>query len=105
MPGGGVLTLSACRALTAGWIQFAVEDTGCGIKREDLPHVFEPFHTTKDQGEGVGLGLSVVYGIVTRHHGHIDVESDIGQGTRFIIRLPIEQPADARSEDEETSTS
>lgn len=100
MPGGGVLTLSARRAPEAGRIVIQVEDTGCGIKREDLPHVFEPFHTTKDQGEGVGLGLSVVYGIVERHHGRVDVDSTLNQGTTFTVRLPIRQPRD-----EETSQS
>ena len=75
-----------------------VADNGSGIAREDLPHVFEPFFTTKEQGKGVGLGLAVVYGIVTRHHGKVDVESRPGAGTTFTIRLPRRQPAEPRVE-------
>ena len=65
-----------------------MSDTGTGIKEEDMPHVFEPFYTTKKDGKGTGLGLSVVYGIIERHNGTISVESKPGIGTSFIITLP-----------------
>ena len=70
-----------------------VEDTGVGIRAEDLSRVFDPFFTTRQVGVGTGLGLSVVYGIIEKHHGSISVQSLRKEGTRFIIRLPL--PADA----------
>ena len=69
-------------------IEVVVADTGVGIAEEALPHIFEPFFSTKDKESGVGLGLAVVYGIVQRHDGTIDVTSQPGQGTTFTIRLP-----------------
>ncbi len=66
-----------------------VEDTGVGIPKEELDRVFDPFFTTKEIGVGTGLGLSIVYGIIEKHHGIIAVESKKGEGTRFIIRLPL----------------
>ena len=66
-----------------------VADTGHGIAPEHLPHVFEPFYTTKESGAGVGLGLAVVYGIVERHGGQIDVVSPPGAGTTFTAVLPL----------------
>ncbi|KPK90399.1 MAG: hypothetical protein AMJ88_16195 [Anaerolineae bacterium SM23_ 63] len=75
------------------WLQLRVSDTGVGIKPEVLPHIFEPFFTTKAPGEGSGLGLAQVYGIVKQHDGYIDVRSQEGEGTTFIIYLPaIEVP-------------
>lgn len=70
-----------------------VADNGIGMSDEVKAHVFEPFFTTKSEGKGVGLGLSIVYGIIERHHGHIDVESELGKGTTFTITLPRTQPA------------
>jgi signal transduction histidine kinase len=64
-----------------------IEDEGAGIPAHQIPHVFEPFFTTKDVGEGTGLGLSVAWGIVSEHGGWIDVESRVGQGTRFSVYL------------------
>jgi signal transduction histidine kinase len=69
-----------------------VEDTGCGMSKEVLDEIFTPFFTTKDIGHGTGLGLPVVHGIVTGHGGVINVESKVGQGARFEIRLPIKKP-------------
>jgi two-component system NtrC family sensor kinase len=69
-----------------------VEDTGSGMSKEVLDNIFTPFFTTKDIGCGTGLGLPVVHGIVTGHGGVINVESKIGQGTRFEIRLPVKGP-------------
>jgi two-component system NtrC family sensor kinase len=63
-------------------------DTGVGIHPEVLPHIFEPFFSTKHQESGVGLGLAVVYGIVQRHGGTIGVDSERGRGTTFHLRLP-----------------
>ena len=69
------------------------EDDGSGIPQEHLEHIFDPFFTTKDVGEGTGLGLSVSYGIIRDHGGDIRVESEAGRGARFIISLPLSQPA------------
>ncbi len=82
-------------------IEIHIRDTGTGIPPEVLPHIFEPFFSTKGTAEGgVGLGLAVVYGIVNRHGGQIDVSSVPGEGTVFRIRLPrapAEPPSDART--------
>ena len=69
-----------------------VRDSGCGIKPENLPHIFDPFFTTKPVGQGTGLGLSVSYGIIRDHGGSIEVESEVGRGTLFRIRLPLRPP-------------
>ncbi len=69
-----------------------VEDHGEGIRPEHLPHIFEPFFTTKPVGKGTGLGLSVSYGIIRDHKGSLDVESTVGQGSLFRIRLPLRPP-------------
>jgi len=72
-----------------GWICVQVSDTGCGIAKENIAKVFDPFFTTKPVGKGTGLGLSIAYGIVTEHGGKIDIESEIGKGTTFTVRLPV----------------
>jgi signal transduction histidine kinase len=71
------------------FITLAVADTGEGMDGETVKHVFEPFFTTKDVGEGTGLGLPVAYGLVRDHGGWIDVDSAVGQGSRFTIFLPV----------------
>jgi PAS domain S-box-containing protein len=76
---------------------FEVADTGCGIESGHLAHIFDPFFTTKPIGKGTGLGLSLSYGIVKKHHGVIEVQSEIGLGSRFRVTLPVTrslQPAD-----------
>ncbi len=87
MPEGGKLTLQTLRNQDA--VTFLVEDTGMGMSEEVRRQVFTPFFTTKDVGQGTGLGLPVVHGIITSHGGTIEVESQVGQGTRFIIKLPV----------------
>jgi len=73
-----------------------VEDTGPGMNKDVLDKIFVPFFTTKDVGHGTGLGLPVVHGIVTAHGGLINVESKLGQGTRFEIRLPVKPPQETK---------
>jgi len=80
------------------FVYMSISDTGKGIAQEHLPRVFEPFFTTKPVGKGTGLGLSISYGIVRKHGGEIDVRSEVGVGTTFVIKLPIRQaPAAAES--------
>jgi signal transduction histidine kinase len=68
-----------------------VADTGKGIAPENLKKLFDPFFTTKPVGQGTGLGLSLSYGIVQKHHGRIEVQSELGRGTAFRVWLPVEQ--------------
>jgi two-component system NtrC family sensor kinase len=70
-------------------VQMIVADTGCGIPQEYLEAVFEPFFSTKDEVNGVGLGLPISHGIVQRHHGTIEVHSEVGAGSTFTITLPM----------------
>ena len=70
----------------------AVTDTGKGMDKETQSHIFEPFYTTKPVGTGTGLGLSLSYGIIEKHHGRIELKSEVGKGTTFTIWLPIKQP-------------
>lgn len=72
-------------------VWFEVSDTGCGMAKEALQRIFEPFYTTKQVGKGTGLGLSLSYGIVQAHNGHIDVSSELGKGTRFRVTLPLKR--------------
>ena len=90
---GGVLTIATESSLKDGKIVIRFQDSGIGIPEENLPRLFEPFFTTKKKGKGVGLGLSLVYGIIEEHNGSIKVESEVGKGTTFAIELPIMQPS------------
>ncbi len=99
MEEGGTLTLMAGRRGENFLLQVA--DTGSGIPAEALPHIFEPFYSSKDRAQGAGLGLAVVYGIVQRHGGHIDVESQPGQGTTFRMVLPHRVPEQAGEAEED----
>lgn len=71
-------------------IRIIFKDNGCGIEENTIGKVFDPFFTTKDVGKGTGLGLSITYGIVRDHGGDIRVESKQGEGSTFIIDLPVE---------------
>ncbi|MCS7316258.1 MAG: cache domain-containing protein [Bryobacterales bacterium] len=75
-----------------GFVEVSITDTGCGIPPDKLGRIFDPFFTTKPSGKGVGLGLSIAYGIVTKHGGDIRVESEVGRGSTFTVRLPVMQP-------------
>lgn len=70
-------------------VKISIQDSGTGMTEEVKHKMFEPFFTTKDIGEGTGLGLSIVFSIIEKHKGHIDVLSEVGQGTEFIITLPV----------------
>ena len=89
MPHGGVLTLKTAIADDDFKVQIEVRDNGVGISPDVLADIFEPFFTTKESGPSLGLGLAVSHGIVERHGGEIHVESDLGRGTAFVIRLPL----------------
>lgn len=91
MPGEGELTLTSSSILKdeKKWISFEIKDTGIGIDPEKKDLIFDPFFTSKAQGEGTGLGLSICHGIVAEYGGHIEVDSAIGEGTTFRILLPM----------------
>ncbi len=89
MEGNGRLTISSMVDMNTKCIEIEVSDTGSGIPEENLDKIFDPFFTTKETGHGVGLGLAISYGIIKEHKGSISVESKIGQGTTFTVRLPL----------------
>jgi two-component system NtrC family sensor kinase len=92
MEGRGVLTITTRLDEKVDEVLVSVGDTGKGIDPEVMPRLFEPFYTTKPVGEGVGLGLSTSYGIVKRHNGRIEVDSEPGKGSVFTVHLPLEGP-------------
>lgn len=87
MPQGGTLRIESAVSGNET-VTIRIIDSGIGIHSDDLPHIFEPFYTTKKEGKGTGLGLAVVYGIIERHGGTISVESAHNAGTTFTITLP-----------------
>jgi two-component system NtrC family sensor kinase len=87
MPEGGILSISTSEE--DGKVLISIADTGCGIKEEHLDMIFDPFFTTKPVGKGTGLGLSVSYGIIRKHGGTMEVESQESKGTTFTITLPV----------------
>jgi len=88
MPDGGTITVSIIQAKQNMLIHIA--DTGHGISQENINKIFDPFYTTAPVGKGTGLGLSICYSIVKQHFGNIDVDSVVGQGTTFTVRLPLD---------------
>ncbi len=105
MPNGGTLSVQTERltidpddlkthtwAQTGDYVLLSVRDTGCGMDKETCRRIFEPFFTTKDVGEGTGLGLSTVHGILKQNEGHVDVFSELGEGTTFRMYLPVSNP-------------
>lgn len=89
MPKGGIISIAADPDPETESLRISISDTGPGVAKEHQSHIFEPFVTTKQDGKGVGLGLSVVYGIVTQHGGSIRLESEEDKGATFIVNLPV----------------
>ena len=89
MPDKGTITVNSFVDNSSNTIKVTIADTGKGMTEEVKTKIFQPFFTTKDVGEGTGLGLSISYGIIKKHDGQIDVESELGKGTVFVITLPI----------------
>jgi signal transduction histidine kinase len=95
MPKGGVLTIKTRQRLPPPspeeerWLEIAMTDTGIGITEESKRRIFEPFFTTKKMGEGTGLGLAICEKIIKEHSGRIEIESEVGKGSTFLISLPV----------------
>jgi len=95
MPKGGVLTIKTRQRLPSPspkeerWLEIAMTDTGIGITEESKKRIFEPFFTTKKMGEGTGLGLAICEKIIKDHSGRIEIESEVGKGSTFLISLPV----------------
>jgi signal transduction histidine kinase len=101
MPQGGELVIRT--AQQRRFVELSIADTGCGIPAEHLEHIFDPFFTTKQRGKGMGLGLSVSYGIVTAAGGRIEVESEVGKGSTLRVSLPAVQEAHGGTNDAEAT--
>jgi two-component system NtrC family sensor kinase len=89
MNGAGTLAVASASSPEDHYIEIRIADTGSGIPPEHLTKIFDPFFTTKDPQKGTGLGLAISYGIIQKHQGDITVESTVGKGTTFIIKLPV----------------
>jgi two-component system NtrC family sensor kinase len=92
--GHGVIKISSVREMDD--IVVRISDTGKGIAAENLNRIFEPFFTTKEVGQGTGLGLSISYDIVKKHGGTMTVESEVGVGSTFVVRLPLNHQFEKR---------
>ena len=86
----GTITIVTRRDSSGNSVEVAISDTGQGIPPDQIGRIFDPFFTTKEGGHGTGLGLSIAYGIVTTHRGTISVQSGVGKGTTFTVRMPVE---------------
>ncbi|MGC4035509.1 MAG: ATP-binding protein [Chitinophagaceae bacterium] len=93
IPGQGTIFIKTWRA--GDMVKISLKDTGTGIREEIKKKIFDPFFTTKEVGKGTGLGLSISYGIIEKHHGDIAVISKPGEGTEFIVSIPIQQSISA----------
>ena len=91
-PGGQLEITSACNRDKQS-AEVRIQDTGHGISQKHLSHIYDPFFTTKPMGEGTGMGLSIVYGVVKNHQGEITVHSKVDQGTTFIVQVPLCAPS------------
>ncbi|MDI6766096.1 MAG: cache domain-containing protein [Bacteroidota bacterium] len=91
MDGDGKLTIHTSYDPSDKYIEIEFTDTGHGISEENLDRIFDPFFTTKELGHGTGLGLAISYGIIKEHLGTISVQSEIGKGTTFTVRLPVKE--------------
>jgi two-component system NtrC family sensor kinase len=89
MSQGGTLVIKSGLSSPDDSIEITLTDSGCGIPKEVIDRIYDPFFTTKEQKKGTGLGLAVSYGIIRKHQGSIVVESEVGKGTTFIIKLPF----------------
>jgi signal transduction histidine kinase len=89
MPDGGTLKIEM--SSSEDWLHISVRDTGIGIPSNISEKIFDPFFTTKPEMKGTGLGLSITHGIIERHGGSIELESELGKGSNFIIQLPLEE--------------
>ncbi|MGP0565783.1 MULTISPECIES: hybrid sensor histidine kinase/response regulator [unclassified Nitrospina] len=94
-------TIHISTATDGKHVTVEIEDTGCGIEKDAIPKIFEPFYTTKSEVKGTGLGLSVSYGIVQKHGGTIECDSTPGQGTRFTLKFPVSQNRPVAENNEE----
>ena len=90
MKDGGTLTVSTWLLGDGDRVEARFEDTGCGIEPEHIPHLYDPFFTTKEVGKGTGLGLAISYGIIEAHGGRLHVESELGKGSVFCVLLPVQ---------------
>jgi two-component system, NtrC family, sensor kinase len=104
MPKGGNLWITTSAHPEDHEAHIQVRDDGCGIAPDVLSHIFEPFLTTKDTGQGVGLGLAISRTIVERHRGRIEVQSELGRGSTFTVVLPLAEPSSPAKTDELVST-
>jgi two-component system NtrC family sensor kinase len=91
----GTVSVRTGRSGAGGDLVLEVRDNGIGIPAENIARLFTPFFTTKGEGKGVGLGLAVVYGIVQAHHGDVEVQSTVGEGTTFLVSIPFQSLRDA----------
>jgi two-component system NtrC family sensor kinase len=89
----GTVTVGACLSESRDLLVLRVRDTGRGMPPEMLKEIFTPFYTTKQLGKGTGMGLSIVYGVVKMHAGDISVDSEVGKGTSFLVRIPVDEKA------------